>query len=185
MKRVTTNLSSPSLFAILFLLASIPTYAQELDTTKPHDEPDNLPADIEPSKMLNTLEHGLVPDSTEDQTDKLNAIMKMVGDNPQADTVYVPTGEYRIAKPIYLRPKVNLVGDGIGRTVFCRGDDANYLVRQGGAGNFEGAVIANLSFRNQVRTLLMSNVHHLRFQNVEFEGGLVRFEKSSRITIWS
>ena len=142
-----------------------------------------MPSDLDFNKALNASEAGLVPDSDEDQSDRLGALMAKVADDPKRDTVYVPEGLYRIAKAIRLRPGVNLTGDGMGRTVFYRDDSRSYLVTSGGHGDFNRATVANLSFRNSGRTLLMTDAHHLRFLNVEFEGGIVRFEKSSHVTI--
>lgn len=142
-----------------------------------------LPGKVDLGKAVNACDVGLVPNSGEDQSGKLASIMAAVAANPDQDTVYVPEGRYHIAKAIGLRPGVNLIGDGMGRTVFYRDDSDNYLVRPGGHGDFRRALVANLSFRNTQRTLLMGNVHHMRFHNVEFEGGVVRFEKASCVTI--
>lgn len=142
-----------------------------------------LPGKVDLGKSMNAGEAGLVPDSAEDQSSKLASLMAAVAADPDQDTVYVPEGRYYIAKAIGLRPGVNLIGDGMDRTVFYRDDAENYLVRPGAHGDFKKALIANLSFRNTQRTLLMSNVQHLRFNNVEFEGGIVRFEKASHVSL--
>jgi parallel beta-helix repeat protein len=142
-----------------------------------------LPGKLDPRKAVNAVEAGLVADSDEDQGKQLADLISKTAADPDRDTVYVPEGSYRIAEAIRLRPGVNLVGDGMGRTVFYRDDSKNYLVKSAGNGDFGKALVANLSFRNQHRTLLMRDVHHLRFHNVEFEGGIVRFEEASHITI--
>ena len=142
-----------------------------------------LPGKVDLGKAVNAGEAGLVPDSEEDQSGKLASIIAAVAADSDQDTVYVPEGRYYIAKAIGLRPGVNLIGDGMGRTVFYRDDSDSYLVRPEAHGDFRQALVANLSFRNAQRTLLMGNVHHLRFHNVEFEGGIVRFEKASHVTL--
>lgn len=142
-----------------------------------------LPGKVDLGKAVNAGEAGLVADSDEDQSGKLASLLAAVASDPAQNTVYVPAGRYYIAKAIGLRPGVNLIGDGMGRTVFYRDDSEGYLVRPGGHGDFKKALIANLSFRNKQRTLLMGNVHHLRFHNVEFEGGIVRLEKASHVTL--
>jgi len=142
-----------------------------------------LPGKVDLGKAVNAGEAGLVPDSKEDQGGKLASIIAAVAADSDQDTVYIPEGRYYIAKAIGLRPGVNLIGDGMGRTVFYRDDSDSYLVRPEAHGDFRQALVANLSFRNAQRTLLMGNVHHLRFHNVEFEGGIVRFEKASHVTL--
>ena len=142
-----------------------------------------LPSEWDLSEALNANEAGLVANSDKDQSKQLAAVIAMVEADPNQTTVYVPEGHYRIASTIRLRPGVNLIGDGKGRTVFYRDDDRDYLVKGGARGDFGQTLVAGMSFRNSKRTLLMVDVHQLRFHNVEFEGGIVRFERSSKITI--
>ncbi len=172
---------------IIFVLVNLT--ARNKDGAQPKETPPDSqvsPAQLgklDLSKAVNAVEAGLVPGSDDDQSGKLASIMAAVAADPDQDTVYVPEGRYYIAKAIGLRPGVNLIGAGMGRTVFYRDDAADYLVGRGGKGDFRQALVANLSFRNEQRTLLMGDVHHLRFHNVEFEGGMVRFEKASHVTI--
>jgi hypothetical protein len=48
--------------------------------------------------------------------------------------------------------------------------------------DFGDAVIANMTVSNSERALLITDSCNLSFQNVEFKGGMVRFEKSENVT---
>ena len=48
--------------------------------------------------------------------------------------------------------------------------------------DFGDAVVANMTVSNLERALLITNSRNLSFQNVEFKGGMVRFEKSENVT---
>ena len=134
------------------------------------------------SRSINAVTLGLNAGSEVDQSSTLAKAIQHASDTPNIDTVYVPEGTYYIAKVISLKPGVNLIGDGPGKTVFVRKDPSNYLVK-GTRLDFGDAVVANLTLHNSKRTLLMQSVRNLRFHNVEFRGGIVRFEESSNIIL--
>lgn len=157
---------------IMSPLISLPASA----ITSQQDQPDL-------SHAMNANEAGIIANSDEDQGEQLAALMATVAADPDLDTLYIPEGRYYITQAIALLPGVNLIGDGMGRTVFYRNNSEDYLIKPGAHGDFDQALISNLSFHNSYRTLLMRDVHHLRFHQVEFEGGIVRFEESSNVTI--
>lgn len=126
---------------------------------------------------------GLKPDAKEDQTKKLEELIARVAEDDGLHTLFVPEGDYLIKGSIQLRPRVNLIGEGMGRTVFHRDNEVGYLVGNQGKGSFGKALIADLSFRNTKRTLLMKEVEDLIFGRVEIEGGIMRFEKSANLHI--
>ena len=132
---------------------------------------------------LDASKAGLKPDAGEDQTKKLEELIARVAKDDALHTLFVPEGDYLIKGSIQLRPQVNLIGEGMGRTVFIRGDESGYLVGNQGKGSFGKAMIADLSFRNAKRTLLMREVEDLIFGRVEIEGGIMRFEKSANLHI--
>ena len=134
------------------------------------------------SRSINAADLGLKAKSSADQSSMLAKAIQHASQNPDVDTVSVPEGTYYIAKAISPKPGVNLIGDGPGKTVFVHKDSSNYLM-QAKHIDFGNAVIADLTLHNPQRTLLMQDVRNLRFHNVEFRGGIVRFEKSSTITI--
>jgi parallel beta-helix repeat protein len=134
------------------------------------------------SRSINATDLGLTAGSTVDQSSALAKAIQHASETPGVDTVYVPEGTYYIAKAIALKPGVHLIGDGPGKTVFSRKDPSNYLMRAKQL-DFGDAVVANLTLQNAHRTLLMQDVRNLRFHNVEFRGGIVRFEKSSNIIL--
>jgi len=131
------------------------------------------------SRSLNAFDHGLINDPDEDQTDQINQLILQVSGDPEVDTVYFPEGVYYVSGQISFRGGVNIVGAGQGLTVLERRDDSNYLVK--GSGDFEDAVVANLTLDNTKRTLLMTNSGNLNFFHVEFKGGIVRFKDSKNL----
>ncbi|WP_111642723.1 right-handed parallel beta-helix repeat-containing protein [Marinimicrobium alkaliphilum] len=135
------------------------------------------------SASLNALEAGVVADDGTDQTDALNAAVDQVYDDQGLDTLYIPEGVYRVAGNLRPRAGVNIVGDGIGKTVLVRNNPDGYLVAAARDRDLADVVIAKLSLHNPVRTVLLQNVSNLAFREVEFHGGLVRFEGSSYVTI--
>lgn len=132
---------------------------------------------------LDASKAGLKPDALEDQSKKLEELLARVAEDDGLRTLFVPKGNYRIKERIRLRPRVNLIGEGMGKTVFLRDDEDGYLVGQTGRGDFGEAIMAHLSFRNPQRTLLMKEVENMVFGKVEIEGGIMRFEGSSQILI--
>ena len=111
---------------------------------------------------LDASKAGLKPDAFEDQSAKLNELLARVEQTEELHTLYVPKGNYLIKKAILLRPRVNLIGDGMGKTVFVRDNEDGYLVGQKGKGSFRQALVAHLTFRNDKRTLLMREIEELR-----------------------
>ena len=134
------------------------------------------------SRSVNAADFGLKPGSSADQSAVLAKVIQHASETSRINTVYVPQGTYYIAKAIALKARVNLIGDGPGKTVFIRKNPNNYLM-QAKRVDFRNAVVANLTLHNPQKTLRMEHVKNLHFQNVEFRGGIVRFEKSSNIIL--
>lgn len=138
---------------------------------------------LESKGVLDASVAGLRPDAEGDQTKKLEQLITRVAEDDQLQTLFIPKGDYLIKGSIQLRPKVNLIGEGMGQTVFYRDNESDYLVGNKGRGSFGNAMIADLSFRNARRTLLMGEVEDLIFGRVEIEGGIMRFKTSSNLLI--
>lgn len=134
------------------------------------------------SCSVNANEFGLTAGSNSDQSPALAKAIQHASENREVDTVYIPEGVYFFANPIRLRSGVNLIGDAAGKTVLERKDNSDYLLK-GKHMDCRKAVVANLTLRNPDRTLLMVDVSNLQFSDVEFAGGIVRFEKSSGIVL--
>lgn len=133
------------------------------------------------SKSINALEAGIKIDPVLNQTKEINALIAKVGKDPAIDSIYFPKGIYYIAGKMKLRPGVNIIGAGQGKTVFEKRDAKSYLAVGGGA-DFKNAVVSLLTINNTSRTLLMVKVANLNFYHVEFKGGIVRFEDSKNLT---
>jgi len=118
-----------------------------------------------------------------DQTANLDAAIQYVYSSGRSNTLYIPAGNYLISRDIRLRAGVNLVGDGIGKTVFSRNNSGGYLISNARDANLNNAVISKMSFRNNERLVLLQGVRNIKFTDVEFQGGIVRFESSSNITL--
>jgi parallel beta-helix repeat protein len=97
-------------------------------------------------------------------------------------TVVVPAGTYYVAEHFPLYPKVDVVGDGIGRTIVQRRDSTNYLIAGGAGGSMEMSV-SHITFDNPQRVMLYRNRSNVTFRDAEFLNGMIRFEDSSYITI--
>ena len=134
------------------------------------------------SRSINAIEFGLTAGSTSDQSPALAKAIQHASESSEVDTVYIPEGVYFFANPIRLRSGVNLIGDAAGKTVLERKDNSDYLLKAKHM-DFRKAVVANLTLRNPDRTLLMLDVSNLQVSHVEFSGGIVRFEQSSRILL--
>lgn len=137
---------------------------------------------IERSRSVNAADFGLISESTADQSDSLAKAFKHATSTPGIDTVFVPAGRYFFAKIIVLPPGINLLGDGPGKTILDRNNSKDYLLR-GVSGDYRQAAVANLTLHNDGRLLLMRGLKSLRFHNVEFSGGIVRFEECSDLVI--
>jgi parallel beta-helix repeat protein len=131
---------------------------------------------------INAYELGLRSNAG-DQTANLDAAIQYVYSSGRSNTLYIPAGNYLISRDIRLRAGVNLIGDGIGRTVFSRNNANGYLISNARDANLNNAVISRMSFRNNDRVVLLQGVRNIKFTDVEFQGGMVRFENSSNITL--
>ena len=68
---------------------------------------------------LDASEAGLKPDAGEDETKKLEELIARVAKDDALHTLFVPEGDYLIKGSIQLRPQVNLIGEGMGRTWYA------------------------------------------------------------------
>ena len=116
-----------------------------------------------------------------DQSSMLARAIKYASENKEVDCVYVPEGTYQFTQSIWLKAGVSLIGAGSGKTVFIGQNPKAYLIRAKRV-DFGDAVIANMTVSNSERALLITDSCNLSFQNVEFKGGMVRFEKSENVT---
>ncbi len=132
------------------------------------------------SRSINARDYGLLHGSSMDQSSMLDRAIKYASESKEIDSVYVPEGTYQFAQSIWLKAGVSLIGAGPGKTVFTGKNRKSYLVRAKRV-DFGDAVIANMTFSNLERALLITNSLNLSFQNVEFKGGMVRFEKSENV----
>jgi hypothetical protein len=133
------------------------------------------------SRSINARDYGLIPDSSIDQSSMLARAIKYASENKEIDSVYVPEGIYQFTQSIWLKAGVSLIGTGPGKTVFTGKNPKAFLIRAKRM-DFGDAVIANMTVSNLERALLITNSRNLSFQNVEFKGGMVRFEKSENVT---
>ena len=134
------------------------------------------------SRSVNAKEFGLTAGVNADQSTALAKAIQHASDSREVDTVYIPEGIYFFSNPIQLRSGVNLIGDAAGKTVLEMDDNSDYLLK-GKHLDCRKAIVANLTLENPDRTLLMLEVRNLQFSQVEFSGGIVRFEKCSGITL--
>ena len=133
------------------------------------------------SRSINARDYGLIPGSSMDQSSMLARAIKYASEKKDVDCVYVPEGTYQFAQSIWLNAGVSLIGAGLGKTVFIGKNRKSYLLRAKRV-DFGDAVIANMTISNLERALIITNSRNLSFKNVEFKGGMVRFEKSENIT---
>jgi parallel beta-helix repeat protein len=133
------------------------------------------------SRSINARDYGLIPDSSIDQSSMLARAIKYASGNKEVDSVYVPEGIYQFTQSIWLKAGVSLIGTGPGKTVFIGQNPKAYLIRAKRV-DFGDAVISNMTVSNSERALLITDSCNLSFQNVEFKGGMVRFEKSENVT---
>ena len=133
------------------------------------------------SRSINARDYGLIPGSSMDQSSMLARAIKYACGNKEVDYVYVSEGTYQFTQSIWLKAGVSLIGAGPGKTVFIGKNPKAYLIRAKRV-DFGDAVIANMTVSNSERALLITNSCNLSFQNVEFKGGMVRFEKSENVT---
>jgi parallel beta-helix repeat protein len=134
------------------------------------------------SRSVNAVKFGLISESSVDQTSVLIKAIQHAANSPNIDTVYIPEGKYYIAQTILPKPGVNLIGEGPSKTIFVHKDEKSYLIKAKNQ-DFNGVIIANLTLNNSQRILLMQGVRNLHIHNVDFRGGIVRFEKSTNIIL--
>ena len=133
------------------------------------------------SRSINARDYGLIPGSSMDQSSMLARAIKYASEKKEVDCVYVPEGTYQFTQSIWLKAGVSLIGAGPGKTVFIGKNPKAFLIRAKRV-DFGDAVIANMTVSNSERALLITDSCNLSFQNVEFKGGMVRFEKSENVT---
>jgi parallel beta-helix repeat protein len=133
------------------------------------------------SRSINAEDYGLIPGSSMDQSSMLARAIQYASEKKEFDCVYVPKGIYQFTQSIWLKAGVSLIGAGPGKTVFIGQNPKAYLIRAKRV-DFGDAVIANMTVSNSERALLITDSCNLSFQNVEFKGGMVRFEKSENVT---
>ena len=133
------------------------------------------------SRSINARDYGLIPGSSMNQTSMLAQALKYASEKKEIDCVYVPEGTYQFTQSIWLKAGVSLIGAGPGKTVFIGKNRKSYLLRAKRV-DFGDAMIANMTVSNLERGLIITNSRNLSFKNVEFKGGMVRFEKSENIT---
>ena len=133
------------------------------------------------SRSINARDYGLLPGSSMDQSSMLARAIKYASGNNEVDSVYVPEGTYQFTESIWLKAGVSLIGAGPGKTVFIGKNPKAYLMRANRV-DFGDSVVANMTVSNLERALLITDSCNLSFQNVEFKGGMVRFEKSENVT---
>ena len=133
------------------------------------------------SRSINARDYGLIPGSSMDQSSMLARAIKYASEKKEVDCVYVPEGTYQFTQSIWLKAGVSLIGAGSGKTVFIGKNPKAFLIRAKRV-DFGDAVIANMTVSNSERALLITDSRNLSFQNVEFKGGMVRFEKSENVT---
>lgn len=137
---------------------------------------------LEKSRSINATDFGLSADSDADQSVALANAISHVANSPGIDTVYIPSGTYRFSRPIQLRSGVNLIGDGVGKTILEGRRLRSYLLNARRIDESK-AFVTGLTLRNRYRTVAMYDVSDLHFYHVEFAGGIVRLEGCSDISL--
>lgn len=138
---------------------------------------------VDKDQPINVKWYGVRSDVEECQADRIQKALDYFANLKQSGTVYFPAGSYYINEQLRFQAGVNVTGDGMGRTILWSNQSGRYLVgNPTGGQDFRNATISNLTLQNPQRLLLMT-VRNIRFYQVEFVGGIVRFENSSHITI--
>lgn len=84
---------------------------------------------IRAQEMVNARDFGMTPGVEASQTEALHKAMGYFYDRGVEGTVYIPAGTYSINEAVRFHQGVNLVGDGIGKTVLKKvGTSNNYVV---------------------------------------------------------
>lgn len=146
----------------------------------PGPEPEPEP---EPDNAIAITEFGVKSDVQICQADAINRAIDQVSRTQGGGTLYFPPGKYYIGpnKQLNVRPNVNLIGAGMGKSVIWGDNDGRYLVSSSRTALH--VRISKLTFDNPGRLLLMQNVSDITFVEVEFKSGFIRFENGSKITI--
>jgi len=174
------NQSLPSLIAIfLALVFQALCFAESIQGVGAGEGEHYL--EYNRSRSINARDYGLISGSSMDQSSMLTRAIKYASENKEVDCVYVPEGTYQFTQSIWLKAGVSLIGAGPGKTVFTGKNPKAFLIRAKRV-DFGDAVIANMTVSNSERALLITDSCNLSFQNVEFKGGMVRFEKSENVT---
>ena len=174
------NQSLPSLIAIfLALVFQALCFAESIQGVGAGEGAHYL--EYNRSRSINARDYGLISGSSMDQSSMLTRAIKYASENKEVDCVYVPEGTYQFTQSIWLKAGVSLIGAGPGKTVFTGKNPKAFLIRAKRV-DFGDAVIANMTVSNSERALLITDSCNLSFQNVEFKGGMVRFEKSENVT---
>ena len=174
------NQKLPILIAIFSALVFQPLcFAESIQSIGSGEESHYL--EYNQSRSINAKDYGLIPGSSMDQSSMLARAIKYACEKKEVDCVYVPEGTYQFTQSIWLKAGVSLIGAGPGKTVFIGKNLKSYLLRAKRV-DFGDAMIANMTVSNLERALIITNSRNLSFKNVEFKGGMVRFEKSENIT---
>ena len=175
------NQSLPSLIAIfLALVFQALCFAESIQGVGAGEGEHYL--EYNRSRSINARDYGLIPGSSMDQSSMLARAIKYASEKKEVDCVYVPEGTYQFTQSIWLKAGVSLIGAGSGKTVFIGKNPKAFLIRAKRV-DFGDAVIANMTVSNSERALLITDSRNLSLQNVEFKGGMVRFEKSENVTL--
>ncbi len=102
-------------------------------------------SEIQAAEQVNVRDFGARAGVTEDQSAAFHAAMKHFYDKGQKGTVYIPAGTYYVDNGLRFHAGVNLVGDGIGRTIIKKtGNVSSYVVGnpvlRSGSNNLEVSV---------------------------------------------
>ncbi|WP_088105637.1 glycosyl hydrolase family 28-related protein [Halalkalibacter urbisdiaboli] len=88
-----------------------------------------LSNEVKANEVVNARDFGVTAGVEESQTDALHAAMKYFYDRGVEGTVYIPAGTYSFDEVIRFHSDVNLIGDGIGKTILKKvGTSPNYVV---------------------------------------------------------
>lgn len=81
------------------------------------------------NEVVNARDFGATPGVATSQTNALHAAMRHFYDRGVQGTVYIPVGTYSIDEALRFHSGVNIVGDGMGRTILKKtGNSNNYVI---------------------------------------------------------
>ncbi|WP_257821660.1 glycosyl hydrolase family 28-related protein [Salipaludibacillus agaradhaerens] len=85
--------------------------------------------EVHANEVVNARDFGARPGVQQSQTDAIHAAMRYFYDRGVEGTVYLPAGTYSVDSALRFHQGVNLVGDGVGRTIIKKvGSQNNYVV---------------------------------------------------------